>query len=201
MSVYLYDEALVQKLKGWTENTQVNVYSPDDTRRLFEVIADNTNDKPIQLPIICLRRKPGINVLHTGKKPLSFDGMKLDATTERALKLSAIPIKVEYQLDIYARYFKEADEFLRNITFNIINYPKLEVVIPYNGFDIKHNGYINMSENIEDNSNIPERLISGQFTRFTFNISIDDAYLWDARVRNNYRITDAIVVDEYHTEL
>ena len=139
MSVYLYDEALVQKLKGWTENTQVNVYSPDDTRRLFEVIADNTNDKPIQLPIICLRRKPGINVLHTGKKPLSFDGMKLDATTERALKLNAIPIKVEYQLDIYARYFKEADEFLRNITFNIINYPKLEVVIPYNGFDIKHN--------------------------------------------------------------
>ena len=201
MSVYLYDEALVQKLKGWTENTQVNVYSPDDTRRLFEVIADNTNDKPIQLPIICLRRKPGINVLHTGKKPLSFDGMRLDATTERALKLNAIPIKVEYQLDIYARYFKEADEFLRNITFNIINYPKLEVVIPYNGFDIKHSGFIHMSENIEDNSNIPERLISGQFTRFTFNISIDDAYLWDARVRNNYRITDAIVVDECHTEL
>ena len=63
MSVYLYDESLVKKLKGWTENTQVNVYSPDDTRRLFEVIADNTNDKPIQLPIICLRRKPGINVL------------------------------------------------------------------------------------------------------------------------------------------
>ena len=188
MSVYLYDEAFVEKLRYWTKNTQVNVYSPDDTRRLFEVMADNSNDSPIQLPIICLRRKSGLNVIRTGKRPMTFDGLMLEATSEKSVQLDAIPIDISYQLDIYTRYFKEADEFLRNLTFNIINYPKLTIKIPYNDFDIEHNGFILMSSDIEDNSNVPERLINGQFTRLTFNINIDDAYLWNVRVKDNLSI-------------
>lgn len=200
MSVYLYDEAFVEKLKKWTSNTSVNVYSPDDTRRLFEVIADNTNDSPIKLPIICLRRKSGLNVININKKPLTFDGLTIKADKEKSLQLNAIPIDIQYQLDIYTRYFKEADEFLRNLTFNIINYPTLTIKIPYNGTDIEHNGFIRMSNDIEDNSNVPERLISGQFTRLTFNVSIDDAYLWDAKIRPNYEIVmadeDVLIVEE-----
>lgn len=50
-----------------------------------------------------------------------------------------------------------------------------------------------MSSNIEDNSSVPERLISGQFTRLTFNISIDDAYLWNAKVRDVKTIVEGDV--------
>jgi hypothetical protein len=188
MSVYLYDEAFVEKLKKWTSASQIQVYSPDDTRRLFEVMADTNNDQPIKLPILCLRRKSGLNVLNTNKRPLTFDGMMMSATQKESLSLNAIPIDVTYQLDIYTRYFKEADEFLRNLTFNIINYPKLTIKIPYNSSTIEHNGFIRMSSEVEDNSNIPERLINGQFTRLTFNISIDDAYLWDAKIKDNINI-------------
>lgn len=117
MSVYLYDEAFVEKLKNWTDNTQLKVYSPDDTRRLFEVVADTNNDAPIKLPILCLRRVSGLTVQNTGKRPLTFDGMTLDANLKRSLQLNAIPIEINYQLDIYTRYFKEADEFVRNLTF------------------------------------------------------------------------------------
>lgn len=188
MSAYLYDEAFVEKLRNWTKSTQIQVYSPDDTRRLFEVMADNSNDSPIQLPILCLRRKSGLKVLQTGKKPLSFDGLMIESDGNQAIELDAIPIDISYQLDIYTRYFKEADEFLRNLTFNIINYPKLTIKIPYNDYNYEHNGFIRMSEDIEDNSNIPERLINGQFTRLTFNISIDDAYLWNVRIKNTIKI-------------
>lgn len=192
MSVYLYDEAFVEKLRNWTKSTQVQVYSPDDTRRLFEVMADTSNDKPIQLPILCLRRKLGLNVLNTGKRPITFDGIIIEQDTEDGAHLNAIPIDISYQLDIYTRYFKEADEFLRNLTFNIINYPKLTIQIPYNNANlndvIEHNGFIRMSGEIEDNSNIPERLINGQFTRLTFNINIDDAYLWNIKVKDNLSI-------------
>lgn len=184
MSVYLYDEAFVNKLKNWTENTQIQVFSPDDTKRLFEVMADTSGDKPIQLPILCLRRKSGLNVINTGKKPMTFDGIVVDRKDGKSAQLNAIPIDVSYQLDIYTRYFKEADEFLRNLTFNIINYPKLTVTIPYEGLNFKHNGFIRMSNDIEDNSNIPERLINGQFTRLTFNINIDDAYLWNVKFKD-----------------
>jgi hypothetical protein len=190
LSVYLYDEAFVEKLKYWTKNTQVQIYSPDDTKRLFEVMADTNNDNPIRLPILCLRRKSGLNVINPNKQPMTFDGLMMSSNNEKSLSLNAIPIDVNYQLDIYTRYFKEADEFLRNLTFNIINYPKLTIKIPYNKSselhdDIEHNGFIRMSSDIEDNSNIPERLINGQFTRLTFNISIDDAYLWDVKVKDN----------------
>ena len=197
MSVYLYDDAFIEKLKKWTDGTQVHIYSPDDTKRLFEVVADTNNDATIKLPILCLRRKSGLNVLNTNKQPMTFNGMVIDGNGTQCITLNAIPIDVTYQLDIYTRYFKEADEFLRNLTFNIINYPKLAVKIPYNGVDFEHNGFIRMSNDIEDNSNIPERLINGQFTRLTFNISIDDAYLWATKTKDNLTVScdEVFIVD------
>ena len=39
-----------------------------------------------------------------------------------------------------------------------------------------------------DNSDISERLFTGQFTRFTIPVYVDDAYLFDYKVRNNYDI-------------
>jgi hypothetical protein len=196
MSVYLYDEAFVEKLRNWTKETNVKVYSPDDTKRLFEVIADDTNDAPIKLPILCLRRKSGLQVTNINKKPLTFDGIRLESNSKKTAILNAIPIDIQYQVDIYTRYFKEADEFLRNLTFNIINYPKLTVKLPYQDMGIEHYGIIRMSNNIDDNSAIPERLINGQFTRLSFNVSIDDAYLWNIKVKDNISIVDVKVQDE-----
>ena len=37
MSVSSYDENLIEKLKSWTANTQINIYGPDESARLFEV--------------------------------------------------------------------------------------------------------------------------------------------------------------------
>ena len=45
-----------------------------------------------------------------------------------------------------------------------------------------------MSSDISDNSDIPERLISGQFTRYTIQLEIDDAYLFDIRYRDVYSL-------------
>jgi len=189
MSTKLYDDQLVEKLKEWSSKTSLHVYGPDDTRRLFEVIADGSNDEPIKLPIICLRRAGGYEILNMNKKPLTYDGMTLDATIEKSLQLNAIPINIPYQLDVYARYFEEADAYMRDIVFNIINHPTFEVDIPYNDAHIVHNTNIRLASNVENNSDIPERMIPGQFSRLTIDISIDDAYLWDARVRNNYLIS------------
>lgn len=188
MSVGLYDEALVAKLQGWTKDTQVSVVSPTESRRLFEVIADSTNDQPIQLPIIALKRVGGLHIINTGKKPLSFDGLTLDATHEIASQLNAIPISIPYQIDVYTRYLSEADEYVRNLVFNIINYPKLDIVIPYNDENYVHHSNMRLSGEVDDNSDIPERLIPGQFTRMTMRIDVDDAYLFDVRYRDVYAV-------------
>lgn len=188
MSVKLYDDALVQKFSAWTKDTNISVLGPSDTRRLFEMIADEGNDEPIKLPIISIKRSGGFQILDLGKRPLSFDGATLDANYDKASQLNAIPISIPYQIDVYTRYLNEADEYIRNLVFNIINYPKLDIVIPYNKENRVHFSNIRLTGNVEDNSDVPERLISGQFTRQTLPIVIDDAYLYDVRYRDVYSI-------------
>lgn len=198
MSVNLYDKAFIEKLRGWTRNTGINIVGPEETRRLFEVIADETNDKPIQLPLISLRRMGGYTITDQGlgKRPLSFDGATLDANYEQACQLNAIPISIPYQIDIYTRLYEEADEYTRNLVFNIINYPKLSVIVPYNGKNYIHDSSLSLSSDVEDNSDIPERLIAGQFTRMSLHIDVDNAYLWDVRYRDVYSICYEVTISD-----
>lgn len=198
MATKLYDDALLEKLRNWTQNTSITVVGPDETRRLFEVIADKNNDKPISLPLIALTRSRGYEVLDygLGKQPMSFDGLTLDANYDQASQLNSIPIRLSYQLDVYTRYYEEADEYIRNLVFNIINFPKLIVNIPYNNENYKHSANIILNAEIEDNSDIPEQLVSGQFTRMTLRFDVDDARLWDVRYRDVYSICTSVYTDD-----
>ena len=195
MGAFLYDDAFLKKLSNWTQNTEVTLFGVDDSKRLFEVIADKSNDNPIKLPIICLRRPGGYLLSTYGKKPLSFDGLTLEANIERSQQLNAIPISLNYQIDVFARYFREADEYMRNLVFNIVNYPKLEIKIPYEDRMYDHVGNLKISQEVSDTSAIPQRLIQGQFTRLSIGVSIDDAYLFDVRTRQNCSIDFNIVVE------
>jgi hypothetical protein len=198
IGVRYYDEALLNKLKKWTAGTNVHLTGINETRRMFEVMADNNNDKPIQLPLITISRSGGYTVQSKYKQPRSYMGHTVARNITEGAKLNAIPIGITYQLDIYTRYLEEADEYARNIVFNIINYPKLEIEIPYENMGITHVANIRLTTEVEDNSDIQERLIPGQFTRFTIGFDIDDAYLFDVRIRDNLSIVsyDADVKDK-----
>lgn len=188
MSVGLYDKAFLDKLTNWTKDTNVTLFGPEETDRMFKAIADTNNDKPIKLPIISLKRPGGFTILNTGKRPLTFDGATLDANNDKASQLNAIPISIPYQIDVYTRYLNECDEYVRNLVFNIINYPKLDILIPYNNENRIHHSNIRLQGEVENNSDIPERLIAGQFTRMSMKIDVDDAYLFDVRYRDVYSI-------------
>lgn len=269
MATYIYDEALLKKLKYWTQASNIHVYGVDDTRRLFEVMADETNDKPIELPIISLRRSRGYNIVEGGttKRPLSYDGFAITdqefdhysdaqlfceqndldeivilpksywvddkkfrtyneaseyckefgidvddihtATWEKYYikstdihpkyteSIRAIPISISYQLDVYSRYAKEADLLMRNLVFNIINYPGFTINIPT--ANLVHTARLVLSDSIEDNSSIPERFIEGNLTRLTANITVDNARLWDTRKLRNAEI-EIVLDDTYEPE-
>ena len=82
----------------------------------------------------------------------------------------------------------------RDLIFNIINNPTLEVTIPYNEVNYKHYANLRLSDSVEDSSGIPERLDFAQFTRLTLNVFIDDAYLWSAPIKNEVIIGDGLYV-------
>ena len=194
MSVGLYDKALTEKISKWVSDPKMTITSPDETRRLFQYRADIKNDAPIELPLIALRRGKSINVINTSKKPTTFDGYTLQANEKSIMSMSNVPISLDYQIDIYTRYFPEADEYVRNFVFNIINYPTLDISVPYNDVNYVHTSNIRLVNNIEDNSDIPERLIPGQFTRFTIGITVDDAYLWSVPIRRNLTVETEVQV-------
>lgn len=201
MGIYLYDEALTAKIKSWTSSTDLHVYSPDDTTRLFEVVADTSNDEPFKLPLIAISRTSSFEI-SPFKQPLGYDGATTDASYQKSLQLNAIPIQLQYKIDVYTRYRREADEYVRNLLFNIINFPTLEILIPYNDKDIYHQSTLTLANSVEDLSNIPERLAPGQFTRYQISISVENAYLWDVRLRDNWHIEDVKLWydDDYNPE-
>ena len=188
MALYYYDEAIINKLKYWVGDKDITITSPDETKRLFQYKADITNDEPIKLPLITLRRGRDVNILDVNKKPLVFDGLTLNANKDQSDQLNGIPISLTYVIDIYTRYERECDEYLRNFIFNIIKFPKIQIQIPYNNSNITHTSNIRLEGNATDNSEIPERLIAGQFTRFTIPIYVDDAYLFDYKIKENYKL-------------
>lgn len=192
MSVSLYDKALVDKIKRWVKDDSLTITSPEETRRLFQYKADISEDRPISLPLIAIRRSREVEIGRATKNPMTYDGLTVEAQrtldTNKSNILNAIPISIRYQIDIYTRYFEENDAYVRNFVFNLINFPKLVVEIPYNNSHKEHVAYIKLSSTIQDNSDIPERLVAGQFTRQTLTLEVDDAYIWDYRPVNNYEI-------------
>ena len=60
-------------------------------------MADESGDKPIQLPILSISRIGVYDILNSNKKRFTYDGMMYDATIEKSVQLNAIPIQLSYQ--------------------------------------------------------------------------------------------------------
>jgi hypothetical protein len=58
----------------------LRVLRPEESKRLFELIANDTADKPIKLPFIALSRNDDIELILNVKNSRSFDGLKINQT-------------------------------------------------------------------------------------------------------------------------
>lgn len=200
MAVSYYDDAITFKLKTWIpDNSKLRVLKPDETKRLFEIKADDSGDQPIKLPLITLSRKPEIELLSTIKQQKSYDGLRivshggLGSGTSTSLSnpgitalMNVIPIKVEYQLDIWTKTLEECEGYVRNFLFKLINNPLIVIEIPYNNMDIRHTANLRVLPNIADTSDIAERIFKGQFTRYTIQFELHDGFLFSIPYKNNW---------------
>lgn len=178
MSFTLYDRAVTEKIKKWILDSNTVVLSPDETRRLFTWKATTDGDKPLTLPLISINRNRDVSIKTISKQMLSHRGKIFNSEKGVSDHLNAIPMTLSYVINIYTRYLEEADEYVRNFVFQLINYPKIEIQIPYNNSQLTYTSYLTLQPEISDNSDIPERLIAGQFSRMTLAITLNDAYLF-----------------------
>ena len=180
MAISYYDEALYQKIQSWIKDPKMRILKPDETLETFRIRADKGEDKPITLPFINISRGKSFEILRRGRTPLSCSGKIVAGSKKVIIPLNAIPISLTYQIDIYTQSYEEADVYLREILFNLINHPRLTIEIPYSNLKFKHNAYVRVLSDVNDNSDVPERLFKSQFTRWTIDLTIDDAYLFGA---------------------
>lgn len=202
MAIPYYDEAIASKLQSWINDPNIHIYRPEEVSWMLQQKSDEANDKPIALPFIALSRQTEIVLENPNKRPLSYSGLTLRLYDDKgkelhlksAYKLNAIPMRLNYQLDIYTRGMMEATEYVREFVYKLVNNPVISIVIPYNGVNLKHKSTIQVNPQIEDNSDIPQRLYPGQFTRFTIRFTVDDAYLFSVINKDNI-IMDSISLE------
>ena len=187
MGARYYDDALVYKINKWIPtNSNLHVLKPEESKRFFETRADDKNDKPVQLPVIALSRSKDINLRSNIKQSRSFDGLTLHKTETTTVQLNIIPILLTYQMDIYTKTYEEGDEYVREFLFKLINNPKIVLGIPYNDTNIAHVANIRVLDTVSDTSDIAEHLFPGQFTRWTIQLEVQDAFLFSIPYRNNW---------------
>lgn len=203
MACRYYDDILVAKILKWIpEASNLRVLGPSESKKLFELTAEDGNDQPFKLPIISLSRNKDIELLSTVKQPKSYEGLKLLSSPEKTLHFNVIPIKLLYDLTIYTKTEEEVDEYVRNFLFKLINNPVIKVRIPYNDTQLEHVANIRVLSNISDTSDISERIFSGQFHCWTIQLEIQDAFLFSLPYRRNWQlyISEDAVTDENLTE-
>lgn len=188
MSVRIYDDAIITKLNKWIKDPNMVVLKPNEVSRLFQIRADQNNDKPLTLPLIAVSRDPNLSLNYTGKTPLSCDGRRLDGAPMLTIQLDAIPMELKYQIDIYTKTADEGDEYVRNFIFNIVNHPKMKVLLPYNNTNIEHVCFLRLDGTVSDNSDITEHLFADEFTRWTIQVNVDDAFFFSVPVKENGKI-------------
>lgn len=196
MAIHYYDDILVEKLARWLpESSRVRVLHPDESKKLFELQADDNRDKALSLPLIALSRRDDLDLLSTVKSPKSYDGLRIINSDDTGTpigthKFNVLPIRPEYQLDIYTKKAEECEEYVRSFLFKLINNPTLKIKIPYQNLQIEHIAYVRILSPVSNTSNITERLFSGQFTRWTIQLELHDAFLFSIPYRKNWQFSD-----------
>ena len=194
MAISYYDDAVTAKIKGWVaDNSNLRVLNPDETKRVIELHAEDSGDQPLKLPLLTISRNKEIEIANAIKQNKSFDGLVIDTDTTNAatVHMNVIPVKTLYQLDIYTKKQLEADEYVRQYLFKLINNPQIIVEIPYNNYIIKHTANLRVLNSVSDTSDIPNHLFPGQFYRWTIQLELQDGFLFSIPYKKNWKFGGA----------
>lgn len=181
---YLYDTALVDDLRSLFQDSRISICPPDQVFKIWGELEDDT----IEMPIISVLRSG--TSLGNSQHSMRFTGglLAIDPITKQNNKIQAIPIQINYLLDVWTKHREENDNIVRELIFWYMTHPTLKVKIPY-GTGLEHNFNIFYDSNIEDNSDISDHPNRGEYFRTTLSVYTDDAYLWKSTINKPTYIT------------
>lgn len=190
MAISYYDEAITQKIKGWlADSSELRVLSPDESNRLIQLHAEDSGDQPLKLPLLAISRNKDIEIESAIKQNKSFDGLVIgkDSVSNATIHLNVIPVKTTYQLDIYTKKQIEADEYVRQYLFKLINNPQIIIEIPYNNYRVRHTANLRVLDTVSDTSDISTHIFPGQFYKWTIQLELQDGFLFSIPTKRNWK--------------
>ena len=173
MSVYVYDKAIAELFNSITGDA-IMVQPPElAIRNIAQLDGDN-----VKFPLISINRvsysireeERNFHALHSGGTVRINDNNTVD-------KARIIPIRINYQVDVFTVDKKMNDEIVRELLFYLSLKPTHEIYVEY-GINMKHHFNLLLDPDIQDNSDTINHINNGVLFRNTFTMYCPDAYLW-----------------------
>ena len=192
MSVFLYDEALTNRLKSVLVN--VNGINIIPVERAFTKSFE-AQDNP-EMPAVSLYRE-GFSIKPDLRNMASYKrGWNEEDTEGKLYNTKVLPISVRYQIDTWTRTREQNDELTRDLVWFFTLYPEHKMTIKYGGFtrDIKFNTFLELD--VTNNSQIAEFENRGQYYRSTLGLIVDEAQLFFVTTQNKLSFDFEIIAVE-----
>lgn len=192
--IALYDIALWNKINKYIPQTGLNtqkVYKPDQMDQFLKIMADENNDKKILFPLIKIDREKDFELLSNIKNLKTFNGNKIYQDNDQTMVSNVIPIKLNYQINIFTGSYNSGCEWVRSLLFKLINNPVIDITIPYQKSNLTYVTNIRVLPTISDISDMSQRLYPGQFSCFSIKLELHDANLFNIPIRSNWKIDGA----------
>lgn len=174
MSIKAYDDAIINRFREVFNDDIIYILPVENAIRF---VAQLKKDD-VKFPLISTMRLGysivSSNVNHNAKMIGSF--AKRDGENNN-LFAQSIPIRIEYQLDVFTVDKQSCDEIVRELIFFFYQHPTLQAHFEY-GLDFNHNFNIFLNDDITDNSDTVEHINNGVMFRNTLTFYTDDSRLF-----------------------
>jgi hypothetical protein len=173
MSFGCYDKAIIENFQKLFNTGNVHILPVEDALRFTSQL----NRDDVEFPLISTTRL-GVTIL-------SSEVNQAQKTTGHLVRrdgynnnvfAQSIPIRIEYQLDIFTVERWACDEITRELIFYFYQHPTLVAHFDY-GLNIEHNFNLFLNDEVVDNSDTIEHINTGVKFRNTLTFYTDDARL------------------------
>lgn len=174
MSIYLYDEALTNRLRTVIQDEEVHIITSE---KMFTKSKDS-HDNPVFPAVSLYRPSYSLSTLRRTITGYRVGQSDYDEVSHQIYSTRTLPISINYQVDVWTRRREQNDELVRELLWFFTLYPQHKIIITYENFEraITFNAFL--GEEITDNSDINNFENQGQYYRSTFNLTVDEAQLF-----------------------
>lgn len=188
MSVGLYDKAIINHFREILDDERIHILPVEHAIRFTAQLQKDD----VRFPLISTTRlNYSIRTTDVNFHALRQGGYQNRNSNGTNTFAQIIPIRINYQMDIFTVDKTTGDELVRELVFHIMQNPTLVVDVPYK-LNMEHNFNIFLDSDIVDNSDTIEHLDKGVKFRNTLTFYTDDAYLFASREQLHGNVTGAV---------